>query len=449
MSISVGSNGLKIAIRVTLTGLALTVLSGCSSDVTRFTNPFASSSVATDEMPTGDIPADPVVKPSTITSKPLAAPVNTSNNFKSLAVPASPSPHLSQNTPVVEPATTASVASHPVSSLEGWSAAGGTPIVVATGETVKMLAVRYGVPVNVLLSVNGFTSAAQVQPGARMVIPVYNAGAKSAANAAQEPSNIVPRAVAVVPQTDAKMKFVTGAQPANAQAAKPAAIAGQVKPKDAAKPVVAATAAVPAKGAKAVDVAQQAKPVPQAGAGAHNKPLVVAAATPEPVKPHAAAAKPAALPVDTTPTSSLQPDTAKPVAAAAPAPATDVADAAPEFRWPARGRVIQAFKAGTNDGIDIALPEGTAVKAAEAGVVAYAGSELKGYGNLVLIRHPNGFVSAYAHNSELMVKRGDTVKRGQTIAKSGQTGNVTSAQLHFELRKGSTPVDPTTYLAGL
>ena len=81
--------------------------------------------------------------------------------------------------------------------------------------------------------------------------------------------------------------------------------------------------------------------------------------------------------------------------------------------------------------------------------MAYAGSELKGYGNLVLIRHPNGFVSAYAHNSELMVKRGDTVKRGQTIAKSGQTGNVTSAQLHFELRKGSTPVDPTTYLAGL
>ena len=77
------------------------------------------------------------------------------------------------------------------------------------------------------------------------------------------------------------------------------------------------------------------------------------------------------------------------------------------------------------------------------------GSELKGYGNLVLIRHPNGFVSAYAHNGEIEVKRGDNVKRGQTIAKSGQSGNVASPQLHFELRKGATPVDPTNYLAGL
>ena len=95
------------------------------------------------------------------------------------------------------------------------------------------------------------------------------------------------------------------------------------------------------------------------------------------------------------------------------------------------------------------LPEGTSVRAAENGTVAYAGSELKGYGNLVLIRHPNGFVSAYANNGELDVKRGDMVKRGQVIAKSGQSGNVSSPQLHFELRKGSTPVDPTSYLAGL
>ena len=89
------------------------------------------------------------------------------------------------------------------------------------------------------------------------------------------------------------------------------------------------------------------------------------------------------------------------------------------------------------------------MKAAESGVVAYAGSELKNLGNLVLIRHPNGYVSAYAHNGELDVKRGDQVKRGQTIAKSGQSGAVQSPQLHFELRKGSTPVDPSQYLAGL
>ena len=78
--------------------------------------------------------------------------------------------------------------------------------------------------------------------------------------------------------------------------------------------------------------------------------------------------------------------------------------------------------------------------------MAYAGNELKGYGNLVLVRHPNGFVTAYAHASELLVKRGDKVKRGQVIAKSGRTGNISAPQLHFEIRKGSTPVDPMSYL---
>ena len=121
----------------------------------------------------------------------------------------------------------------------------------------------------------------------------------------------------------------------------------------------------------------------------------------------------------------------------------------PEFRWPARGRIIEGFKAGGNDGINISVPAGTSVRAAESGVVVYSGDGLKGYGNLVLIKHPNGFVTAYGNNGELDVKRGDKVKRGQIIAKSGDTGNVNSPQLHFELRKGSTPVDPTSYLAGL
>jgi murein DD-endopeptidase MepM/ murein hydrolase activator NlpD len=126
--------------------------------------------------------------------------------------------------------------------------------------------------------------------------------------------------------------------------------------------------------------------------------------------------------------------------------------AMPSFRWPVRGRVIAGFGSkpnGTqNDGINLAVPEGTPIKAADDGVVAYAGNELKGYGNLVLIRHSNGYVSAYAHASELLVKRGDTIRRGQVIAHAGQTGNVTSPQLHFEIRKGSTPVDPTQFLGG-
>ena len=116
------------------------------------------------------------------------------------------------------------------------------------------------------------------------------------------------------------------------------------------------------------------------------------------------------------------------------------------FRWPAKGRVIAGFGPKTNgqpnDGINIALPEGTPVKAAEDGVVAYAGNELKGYGNLVLVRHSNGYVTAYAHAKELLVKRGDPIKRGQMIARSGQTGNVDAPQLHFEIRKGPAPIDP-------
>jgi murein DD-endopeptidase MepM/ murein hydrolase activator NlpD len=134
-----------------------------------------------------------------------------------------------------------------------------------------------------------------------------------------------------------------------------------------------------------------------------------------------------------------------------------VADAAPvatpselSMRWPLRGKVISAFGPKTNgmknEGINIAVPEGTNIQAAETGVVAYAGNELKGYGNLILIRHAGGFVTAYAHASQLMVKKGDQIKRGQVIAKAGQTGAVQSPQLHFEVRKGATALDPTKYL---
>jgi murein DD-endopeptidase MepM/ murein hydrolase activator NlpD len=143
--------------------------------------------------------------------------------------------------------------------------------------------------------------------------------------------------------------------------------------------------------------------------------------------------------------------------ARAVSPTADVEDTAktsgpPSFRWPVRGRIIAGFgpkpNGQQNDGINLSVPEGTPIKAAEDGVVAYAGNELKGYGNLVLVRHPNGFVTAYAHASELLVKRGDTIKRGQIIAKAGQTGTVSSPQVHFEIRKGSSPVDPTQYLNG-
>jgi len=121
------------------------------------------------------------------------------------------------------------------------------------------------------------------------------------------------------------------------------------------------------------------------------------------------------------------------------------------FLWPTRGEVILEFgpqaKGLHNDGINIAAPRGTPVHASAGGVVAYAGNELRGFGNLLLIKHADGWVTAYAHNDELLVKRGDTVRRGQAIARVGSTGNVTRPQLHFELRRGRQAVDPRTRLA--
>ena len=123
------------------------------------------------------------------------------------------------------------------------------------------------------------------------------------------------------------------------------------------------------------------------------------------------------------------------------------------LRWPAKGRIISGFGQradGThNDGINVAVPQGADVHAAEDGEVAYAGSELKGYGNLILIRHDNGWVTAYAHADTMMVKRGDKIRRGDVIAKAGRTGQVDQPQLHFELRQGSKPVDPLPYLERL
>ncbi len=120
------------------------------------------------------------------------------------------------------------------------------------------------------------------------------------------------------------------------------------------------------------------------------------------------------------------------------------------FLWPVDGRVISSFgakgKGLHNDGVNIAAARGTPVRAAENGVVAYAGNELRGFGNMLLIKHAGGWITAYAHNEELLVRRGDKVRRGQVIARVGSTGSVTRPQLHFELRKGKQAVDPQKYL---
>jgi murein DD-endopeptidase MepM/ murein hydrolase activator NlpD len=189
-------------------------------------------------------------------------------------------------------------------------------------------------------------------------------------------------------------------------------------------------------------------------------PSSAPALTPPPQPPVTANVAPLALEPDTpsaTPrilnsgaekrVAALDPGTAAAVANPAAASGS-VADG--KLRWPAKGRVIAGFgprSDGThNDGINISVPMGTDVHAAETGSVAYAGSELKGYGNLILVRHDNGLVTAYAHASEILVKRGDRVNRGQVIAKAGKTGAVDQPQLHFEVRRDQIPVDPTGYL---
>jgi murein DD-endopeptidase MepM/ murein hydrolase activator NlpD len=367
--------------RLTLAGLGLLLLSGCSSDVTRFnqsdspfTNPFASNT--THAAPTPGVATSPLAQ-----GAPAPSAIHTASLSKPQGVGGS---------------------------AAGWTAAGGSPIVVANGDTLDSISGRYGVPSSALLSANGLSSASDVKSGTHLVVPVYHADGRAVASAEKE-----------------KVEKRREADLADADVSKSAKKAKD-KEKDLAKADKAAKEAEKSAAKEAKDP----------------KDATVAEAEPS----RSADVKKQAI--DKTPTGNLESGASQSKNALTGAQA-DAAGTEPEFRWPARGRIIQGFKSGGNDGINISVPSGTSVRAAESGTVVYSGDGLKGYGNLVLIKHPNGFVTAYGNNGELDVKRGEQVKRGQVIAKSGDTGNVNSPQLHFELRKGSTPVDPTSYLAGL
>ena len=163
--------------------------------------------------------------------------------------------------------------------------------------------------------------------------------------------------------------------------------------------------------------------------------VVQAAAAPAP-----AATTPAVAPAQVTPAPA-------PTQVAAVPAAEPVASGNDKFRWPVSGRIITDFAASRGTGINIDVPEGSTVKAAENGTVIYVGSGVEGYGNLILVRHPNGYVSAYAHLKDMSVAKGAVVNRGDALGTVGQTGSVSRPQLHFELRKGATPVDPVPLLA--
>ena len=288
-----------------------------------------------------------------------------------------------------EPATVAATEEHT-----------GETYTLKRGDNLYGIAVRHRVSVAELQRVNGITDPRRLKPGMVLKIP----GSASASTAVAEAAP-APRQTRV------------------AEVARPAAPA--------------------------------AEPVSAGASEASPRPVIINAQQPQQVASLGSSGQTA---TDASPMSS---EAVAAIAAPDPAPAqkTPALERSSEpaaqgkFRWPVQGRIIAGFGKGADgtqsDGIKLAVPMGTDVHAAEGGVVAYAGSELKGYGNLVLLRHDNGWITAYAHNEELSVKRGDRVRRGQVIAKAGKSGNADSPQVHFELRQGSSPVDPLPHLEKL
>jgi murein DD-endopeptidase MepM/ murein hydrolase activator NlpD len=419
---------------------------GCSADSGRFGEGFSSSSSAPPPRSdvTGSIPQ--TAPASNIESRPLphlaSTDDGTSGGGRGMGSYQPSQPASSDVTGSLPPA----VPPPPPS----WSWEGGTPITLHAGDTLETLSRRYGVPVAVIMQSNNISNPALVHAGQHLVIPHLKGPA--AALAAPQP-----RLAANAPALPAAAPTLPPAAPVPPprMALAPSSAVHVVAAGETLRSIAHMYGKPVLVLAKANNIAPDSRVkigeriiVPDAKAAAQ-----APAALPKRVE----APPPAAAPQNLASVAE-SPHSARLASPAAPAEEDSAVKTAEpagklgEFRWPVRGRVIAGFgpkpNGLQNDGINLAVPEGTPVKAAEDGVVAYAGNELKGYGNLVLLRHSNGFVTAYAHASEILVKKGDVIKRGQTIAKSGQTGSVTAPQLHFEIRKGSTPVDPAQYLNG-
>ncbi len=412
-------------------GIALAVV-GCSSGVSRFNYP---SFNLTDNRSSGD--ADMT----TTSSLPVPSePVYSTKRYNYYGDPAQSGGQVSRS-PLPPPQSTAAYtpgqphyygtrpAAKPPAPAPSVAKASGPRIKVQSGDTLSSLSRRYDVPIERIQSANNLPDA-HLRVGQELIMP----GAKLAAAPAP-----APRAT------------VASASPGQGETVY--TVQAGDTPHSIAEKLGANEKAILARN----DVRADALQIGQT--------LVIPAGT----------AAPSVAQAETTPSGVRK---VKTTTIPAPGAAQDTAKAAPDitggepqrvasntqlpnpdpmtgnsFRWPVKGRVISGFgtkpDGGHNDGVNISVPQGTAVKAAENGVVAYAGNELKGYGNLVLIRHANNWVSAYANNEQLLVKRGDKVRRGEIIAKAGTTGSVSQPQVHFELRKGSRPVDPTKYMSSM
>ena len=417
---------------------------GCSADMsTRFSqnsspNPFASQSEAT-----GSVPAPAVERrelpqytrpPSQSQAAASPPPIDQPQSYRSASAGVSGGGRgLASYTPPAHPIeTTGTVAPQSVAAIHG-PGQGNTTIIVGTSDTLDGLAHRYHVTPAAILQANGYKGPRALSPGQQLIIPRPTAATALAAPAVTAPASTVAAAapapapiVHVVNPGDTLLSIAHHHHISVAELAKANKLDVSAKLKLGTKLAVPATKSAAATPAAAA-AAQPATATPPAS-------KLAAAVGP----PQSARLAQATASEETAPESAVK--------------AAEATAALPTFRWPVRGKVIVSYGAKTNgkanDGINLAVPEGTPVKAAEDGVVAYSGNELKGYGNLILVRHANGYVTAYAHASELLVKRGDTIKRGQVIAKSGQSWEGGSPQLHFEIRRGSTPVDPLQFLNG-
>lgn len=435
---------------------------GCSADMqsrlsqSNFSNPFSEStgSVQQAPPPQRELPqyARPQTQPGSYQSQALPPPAVATPQSYPVAAGGGVSGGgrgLGSYTPPAQPRLEAT-GTVPPRSVAAAQPVSGTKIIVGTSDTLDVLAKRYHVTPQAIMAANGYKGPRALSPGQQLVIPHPGATAAAPvpvmAPVAAAPAMAAKPVAAVAAPSSlhfvnhgdtlasiARKNHISAAELARANGLAPSA-----------KLKLGAKLTVP--GAKTAAIAAPFAPAPVAAAPVAAALQPVAAA-PAPATKMAAVAQPAQSARLAQPTTNVEEKPAE-----TPAKAAETTSSLPTFRWPVRGKVITSYGAKTNgksnDGINVAVPEGTPVKAAEDGVVAYSGNELKGYGNLVLVRHSNGYVTAYAHASELLVKRGDPIKRGQVIAKSGQSGEVASPQLHFEIRKGSSPVDPLQFLNG-
>lgn len=311
--------------------------------------------------------------------------------------------------------------------------------IVQRGDTLYGISRMFSADMSELTRLNGLSAPYAVQAGQPLRLPGGDAPGGTAV--AQAPSSSAGAAVGGVVAT-APVKQVSRGSIQAAELPPPVASA----PAPVESPSQTATVLAPVPGAKpaAAPEAAASSPVYQPGqAPTSLRPPGQKPAVPEPA--------PAPRPVEAVPAPPPQPAPAQEVAAAPPPPPKAVEEVTPQratgrLLWPVKGKVISTFGPKPdglhNDGLNIAAAKGATVVAADNGVVAYAGNELRGFGNLLLVKHSDGFITAYAHLERIDVERGTAVKRGQAIGTVGQTGSVTSPQLHFELRKGSQAVDP-------